>query len=194
VLGDVMGKGLSASLFASEARAVMRGHARFTGIGEAVARTFTTTGHDFEANDRFSTLWVARLDPVTGRLDYVDAGHGLAIIVSKHRYRRLYQEYLPIGMPIEDTWTTASDVLAEDELLVVMSDGLFDVLDDSFGELEARLRLFHDRQLSCRRIVDGLVDFAVSQGATDDVTVLAIRRVARGGLDATAQESVPATT
>ncbi|MCL2394174.1 MAG: SpoIIE family protein phosphatase [Acidimicrobiaceae bacterium] len=191
VLGDVMGKGLSASLFASEARAVMRGHAPFTDIGEAVARTFATTGRDFEANDRFSTLWVGRMDPITGTLDYVDAGHGLAIIVSKDRYRRLDQDYLPIG-PLEDTWSMASDFLAEDELLIIMSDGLFDVVDDSFGELEARLRLVYDLKMSCRRIVDTLVTFAISQGATDDVTVLAIRRIAE--LDATTQGSAAGTT
>ncbi|MCL2418553.1 MAG: SpoIIE family protein phosphatase, partial [Conexibacteraceae bacterium] len=112
VLGDVMGKGLAASLIASEVRAVLRGHSRYTDVGDAVARTSTTTRHDLEANNRFSTLWVGRLDPVTGMLDYVDAGHGLAIIASPDGYRRLYQEYLPLGMPIEDSWARASDLLA----------------------------------------------------------------------------------
>ena len=178
-LGDVMGKGLAASLIASEVRAVLRGHSRYTDVGDAVARTYTTTRHDLEANNRFSTLWVGRLDPATGALDYVDAGHGLAIIASQHGgYRRLYQEYLPLGMPVEDTWTKGSDVLAEDELLVVVSDGVFDVLDDSFEEAEARLHTILDPTLSCQQVVDRIVDFAVSNAASDDVTALAVRRVA----------------
>jgi len=185
VLGDVMGKGLAASLIASEVRAVLRGHSRYTDVGDAVARTSTTTSHDLEANNRFSTLWVGRLDPVTGALDYVDAGHGLAIIASQRGYRRLYQDYLPLGMPIEDPWTKASDILAEDELLIVVSDGVFDVLDDSFQQVETRLQAVLDRGLSCRQIVDRIVDFAVSHAATDDVTALAVRRVGTPGADTT---------
>jgi phosphoserine phosphatase RsbU/P len=176
VLGDVMGKGLAASLIASEVRAVLRGHSRYTDVGDAVARTFTTTRHDLEANSRFSTLWVGRLDPATGTLDYVDAGHGLAIIASQQGYRRLAQEYLPLGAPIEDTWVKASDLLGEQELLVVVSDGVFDVLDDSFEQVEARLDDILDPGLSCRQIVDRIVDFAVSHGASDDVTAVVVRR------------------
>lgn len=193
VLGDVMGKGLAASLIASEVRAVLRGHSRYTDVGDAIARTSTTTRHDLEANNRFSTLWVGRLDPETGVLDYVDAGHGLAIIASQRGYRRLSQEYLPLGMPVEDAWTRASDVLAEDELLVVVSDGVFDVLDDSFDEAEARLHAILDPELSCRQIVDRIVDFAVSHAATDDVTALALRRVASDGADVAPPEPAPAT-
>jgi len=194
VLGDVMGKGLAASLIASEVRAVLRGHSRYTDVGEAVARTATTTRHDLEANNRFSTLWVGRLDPVTGALDYVDAGHGLAVIASQRGNRRLYQEHLPLGVAIEDTWTMASDVLAEDELLIVVSDGVFDVLDDSFEKAEARLHTILDPELSCRQIVDRIVDFAVSHAATDDVTALALRRVAGAGADATSQDPASAMT
>lgn len=177
VLGDVMGKGLAASLIASEVRAVLRGHSRYTDVGGAVARTSTTTRHDLEANNRFSTLWVGRLDPATGALDYIDAGHGLAIIASQRGYRRLSQDYLPLGAPIEDAWNKASDVLAEDELLVVVSDGVFDVLDDSFEQVEARLSAILEPGLSCEQIVDRIVTFAVTNAASDDVTALAVRRV-----------------
>ncbi|WP_245907332.1 PP2C family protein-serine/threonine phosphatase [Leucobacter massiliensis] len=176
VLGDVMGKGLAASLIASEVRAVMRGHSRDAEIDEAVRRTSATTRHDLEANNRFSTLWVGRLDPATGALDYLDAGHGLAIIASDRGYRRLDQPYLPLGMPIEDEWTRDDDTVAEDELLVVVSDGVFDVLDDSFEQVEAKLKDILDPGLSCQQIVDRIVDFAVANAATDDVTALAVRR------------------
>jgi serine phosphatase RsbU (regulator of sigma subunit) len=191
VLGDVMGKGLAASLIASEVRAVLRGHSRYTDVGDAVARTYTTTRNDLEANARFSTLWVGRLDPATGELDYVDAGHGLAIIVSERGYRRLYQEFMPLGAPIEDSWTKATDVLAEDELLVVVSDGVFDVLNDSFEEVEAQLSNILEPGLSCREIVDRIVGFAASHEATDDVTALVLRRV--GGADADTGPGGPAS-
>jgi serine/threonine protein phosphatase PrpC len=90
-------------------------------------------------------------------------------------------------MPIEDEWVRESDVLGEDELLVVVSDGVFDVLDDSFDEAEARLNAILDPELSCRQIVDRIVDFAVSHDATDDVTAVAVRRIPGGGVEATSQ-------
>ena len=172
---------------------MLRGHSRYTDVGDAVARTSTTTRHDLEANNRFSTLWVGRLDPTTGALDYVDAGHGLAIIASQRGYRRLYQEYLPIGAPVEDTWEKASEAVGADELLLVVSDGVFDVLDDSFDEAEARLHAVLDPGLSCQQIVDRIVDFAVSHEATDDVTALAVRRVVGAGAQATSAGPAPAT-
>ncbi|GAB3601270.1 PP2C family protein-serine/threonine phosphatase [Microbacterium tumbae] len=189
VLGDVMGKGLAASLIASEVRAVLRGHSRYTDVGDAVVRASKTTRHDLEANNRFSTLWVGRLEPETGDLDYLDAGHGLAIIASQRGYRRLTQGYLPLGAPIEDDWTKATDVLAEDELLVIVSDGVFDVLDDSFEQVEAKLDDILDPGLTCRQIVDRIVDFAVSNGATDDVTAVALRRLP--GADAPRHQMIP---
>jgi len=193
VLGDVMGKGLAAALIASEVRAVLRGHSRYTDVGDAVARASTTTRHDLEANGRFSTLWVGRLDPAGGALEYVDAGHGLAIIASERGYRRLAQDYLPLGTPIEDTWTRASDVLAEDELLVVVSDGVFDVLDDSFEQVEAKLHSILEPGLSCRQIVDRIVTFAVSHEATDDVTAVVVKRVADARPGATSEDTPTAT-
>jgi serine phosphatase RsbU (regulator of sigma subunit) len=178
VLGDVMGKGLAASLIASEVRAVLRGHSRYaSGVADAVARTSTTTRQDLEANGRFSTMWVGRLDPATGAVDYIDAGHGLAVIASPRGDRRLFQENLPLGVPFEENWVQASDTLADDELLVVVSDGVFDVLDDSFEEATARLQKFLDPELSCRAIVDRIVDFSLDSAATDDVTALAVRRL-----------------
>lgn len=177
VLGDVMGTGLGASLIASEVRAVLRSHSGYTDVGDAVARTAAATRHDLEAVSRFSTLWVGRLDPATGVLDYVDAGHGLAIIVSPRGSRRLFQEYVPLGMPIEETWLHTSDALADDEVLVVVSDGVFDVFDGHLEEAEAMLQAVLEPGQTCRQIVDLIVDYATDHGAADDVTALAVRRV-----------------
>ncbi len=192
-LGDIMGKGLAASLIASEVRAVLRGHSRYTDVGDAVARTYTTTQHDLEANSRFSTLWVCRLDPATGALDYVDAGHGLAIICSPTRPpRRLYQDYMPLGL-FKDDWTRVNDVLEEDELLVIVSDGVFDVLDDSFDVAYEKLPAIFEQNRTCAEIVDQIVDFAVANDATDDVTVVVARRTGTAAPSAASIVASPAT-
>src|SRR5918997_2146348 len=80
VIADVMGKGLSASLIASEMRAVLRTHSRYVALGEAIQRTADTTVHDLENSGSFVTMWAGRLDPEDGTLHYVDAGHGLGVL------------------------------------------------------------------------------------------------------------------
>jgi serine phosphatase RsbU (regulator of sigma subunit) len=175
VLADVMGKGLAASLIASEMRAVLRAHSRYVGVGEAVRRTNETTSRDLQTNGRFVTLWVGRVDPADGALEYVDAGHGLAVIVSPRGARRLVQHDLPLGMPVPSTWTQATDTLAPDELLVVVSDGVFDVVGSVDAALEAVQPLV-DPTLSCGEVVDRIVRYAAEQGTADDVTAVVVRR------------------
>ncbi|WP_165350380.1 PP2C family protein-serine/threonine phosphatase [Xylanimonas protaetiae] len=188
LLADVMGKGLAASLIASEVRAVLRTHARYVGVAEAVRRSAETTARDLDSNGRFVTLWAGRVDPRTGDVEYVDAGHGLGVIASPRGVRRLTQDQLPLGMPVDTTWTSAHDVLAEDELLVVVSDGVFDV----FGSVEAALdgveRLL-EPPMSCADVVDRIVAYAAARGTSDDVTAVVVRRTGSApGAGATRQE------
>lgn len=173
-LADVMGKGLSASLLASEVRAVLRTHSRYGSLAQAVNRTVESIQHDLEANGSFVTMWAARFDPADGSIRYVDAGHGLAAIVSPHGVRRLAQANVPLGVPLEQTLEAEADVLGPDETALVVSDGVFDV----FGELDAALAALRELaapELSPGQIVDRIVDYAASHGAADDLTAVALR-------------------
>ncbi|WP_165399899.1 PP2C family protein-serine/threonine phosphatase [Xylanimonas ulmi] len=178
VLGDVMGKGLAASLIASEIRAVLGTHSTYVALDEAVRRTSEATAHDLESNGRFVTLWGGRLDPIDGTLHYVDAGHGLAALASSRGVRRLAQEHLPLGMPVASRWTQASAVMAPDETLVVVSDGVLDVFGDLGVALDA-VRELTVTGASCGVVVDSIVEQAAGRGATDDVAAVAVRRTAR---------------
>lgn len=179
LLADVMGKGLSASLIASEMRAVLRTHSRYVGVAEAVRRSAETTAGDLDSNGRFVTVWAGRVDPRTGDVEYVDAGHGLGVIASPRGVRRLYQDQLPLGITADTTWTSAHDVLAEDELLVVVSDGVFDV----FGSVEAALDAVEsllEPRMTCAEAVDRIISYAEEQGTSDDVTAVVVRRTGPG--------------
>ncbi|MFC4616820.1 PP2C family protein-serine/threonine phosphatase [Cellulomonas algicola] len=174
VLADVMGKGLAASLIASEMRAVLRTHSHYVEVDEAVRRTNDTTSRDLESNGRFVTLWAGRLDPVDGSVEFVDAGHGLAVVASERGVRRLAQEHPPLGVPVPSRWSSVRDVLAPDESLVVVSDGVFDVFGGVDEALDA-VRAVAVSARSCVELVDRTLEFVSGQGATDDVTVVAVR-------------------
>ncbi|QAY64624.1 GAF domain-containing protein [Xylanimonas allomyrinae] len=182
VLGDVMGKGLAASLIAAEMRAVLGTHSRYVALDEAVRRTSEATLQNLESNGRFVTLWGGRLDPADGTLRYVDAGHGLAALASPRGVRRLVQRSMPLGMPVPVTWAQTTAVMAPDETLVVVSDGVLDV----FGDLGIALDAVRDLIVTgrtCADVVDRIVEQAAGRGATDDVAAVVVRR-ASGEQDA----------
>jgi serine phosphatase RsbU (regulator of sigma subunit) len=79
-LGDVMGKGMPAALLMATVRAALRPIARNAFPADAVAAAGAALDDDLTRAGSFVTLFHARLDPTSGRVDYVDAGHGYAVV------------------------------------------------------------------------------------------------------------------
>ena len=78
-LGDVMGKGMPASLLTATVRAALRvvAHLPVSAAVEAVNKALSP---DLLRSDSFVTLFHAALEPESGQLTYVDAGHGMAFV------------------------------------------------------------------------------------------------------------------
>jgi len=174
--GDVMGKGIGAALIASSVRAVLRGAARFISIDEAFNRTAYDLDQDLGDTSTFVTAFGACLDPATGRGQYVDAGHGLAVILDSESVpRRLTSGGLPIGAISGDHWQAHDFVLEKGDVLVVVSDGILDFFDDP-NEGLAALSELGERRLSAQGMVDELTAFVERSGPVDDVTVVVVKR------------------
>ena len=176
--GDVMGKGIGAALIASSVRAVLRGAARFISIEEAFNRTAYDLDQDLGDTSTFVTAFGACIDPVTGQGRYVDAGHGLAVVIDDEGVpRRLTSGGLPIGAISGDRWEAQDFVLAQGDVLVVVSDGILDFFDEPTDALQALSEL-GDRGLSAQQMVDEITAFAERAGPVDDVTVVVVKRSA----------------
>lgn len=175
--GDVMGKGIGAALIASSVRAVLRGAARFISIEEAFNRTAYDLDQDLGDTNTFVTAFGACIDPVTGRGHYVDAGHGLSVVVDTEGIpRRLYSGGLPIGAMSGDRWESRDFALDPGDSLVVVSDGILDFFDDPSEALGALCEL-QAEGLTAQGMVDRISEFTERSGATDDVTVVVVKRV-----------------
>jgi hypothetical protein len=174
--GDVMGKGIGAALIASSVRAVLRGAARFISIEEAFNRTAYDLDQDLGDTNTFVTAFGACIDPVTGEGQYVDAGHGLAVVIDAEGVpRRLTSGGLPIGAISGDHWLAHDFVLDHGDVLVVVSDGILDFFDDPADGLAALSEL-GDRGLTAQQMVDEITAFAERSGPTDDVTAVVVKR------------------
>jgi hypothetical protein len=174
--GDVMGKGIGAALIASSVRAVLRGAARFISIEEAFNRTAYDLDQDLGDTSTFVTAFGACIDPVTGKGQYVDAGHGLAVVLDAEGIpRRLTSGGLPIGAISGDHWLAHDFVLNHGDVLVVVSDGILDFFDEP-GAALAALSELGDRKLSAQQMVDEITEFAERSHPMDDVTVVVVKR------------------
>lgn len=176
--GDVMGKGIGAALIASSVRAVLRGAARFISIEEAFNRTAYDLDQDLGDTNTFVTAFGACIDPATGHGRYVDAGHGLAVVLDREGVpRRLVSGGLPIGAISGDHWDAHDFVLDDGDTLVVVSDGILDFFETLNDGLEALSRMA-DRGLGAQAMVDEITGLVERAGPVDDVTVVVVKRSA----------------
>ncbi|MBT1634594.1 PP2C family protein-serine/threonine phosphatase [Clavibacter michiganensis] len=175
-LADVMGKGVGAAILAAGVRATIRLAARTDGVRSTMVRTATALVDDLASAGSFSTLFHARLELTTGILTYVDAGHGLTLVIRADGSTvRLRGRHLPLGLEAPDAWQEESIRLEPGDTLLVFSDGLLDFFDDEVAA-QAYLAEFLRLHGSPRRFIDALnARTPVSQA--DDCTIVAVQRL-----------------
>jgi serine phosphatase RsbU (regulator of sigma subunit) len=177
MVADVMGKGIPAALLAASARAVLRGTFQYNAAPEAMARAAGALTPLLEEAGAFITTFIARLDTGSGALEYIDAGHGLALILGPDgTWRRLASSGPPLGVLPDWTWDLHTDALAPGETLLVVSDGFLDFFAD-LHEAVATAAALNSLAATAEELVVLCNDYADSAVAEDDTTVLALRRV-----------------
>ncbi len=180
-LADVMGKGMGGAILMATVRAVLRVAAGQPSLADGVTYASIALEDDLAQTDSFFTLFLARARGDDGDVQYVDAGHGLAMIVRVDgSIERLDKRGLPVGMMTDATWDDATFRLASGDTLIVCSDGILDVRGgaDSHEDVARVLREVADVALgmeSAQAIVETLTDVGADQ--PDDVTVLVMRRL-----------------
>lgn len=177
MLCDVMGKGMSAALVAAGVRVVARAATPHHTLASTVQRMADDLAGDLEETGSFVTAFATRVSPDDGRLEYVDAGHGLAFVLEPGGgFRRLQSAGLPIGALPDETWTPSQEVVAPGECLVVVSDGLLDVHED-VPALVASIRTLTEVTGTADELAHAIARSG-GRSTSDDVTVVLARREA----------------
>ena len=175
-LGDVMGKGLSASLTMATARAALRGAAAVEPMDAGLTQAAEVMSAALEANNAYVTLFHASFDPRTGDLQYIDAGHGHArLLRGATRQELLPVRSAPVGVFPDAQFVVGSATLTPGDSLVVFSDGLLDLRPD-LATKDVQLPFDVRRAPSAQQMVDLLAQGARNKDLFDDVTVVALRR------------------
>jgi len=176
VLADVMGKGIPAALIGAGVRSLMRGAARFNDLETAVNRVADSIEPDLTETSTFVTMLAARLDPRTGVLTYVDAGHGIAgIVTHQGKAEQFDSDGLPLGAPAWEPWRAEQVQLEPGDTFVALSDGaldLFETIDEAREAIRETIVNARDPQ----EVVDIVATYSKDHHATDDVTCVVIKR------------------
>lgn len=183
-LADVMGKGTAAALIGAGVRVALRAahQAVVSGadLGLVLDRLEEGAIGDLERAGSFVTLFEGVADLATGRLRFVDAGLGLGVLVRADGTAEHVRGHdLPLGVVPGTGFTQHETVLEPGDRLMLLSDGVLDLLDDPddwFEPLATILRRYQEP----RAVIGDIATRAIDRTATDDVTVVVVQRRAAG--------------
>jgi serine phosphatase RsbU (regulator of sigma subunit)/pSer/pThr/pTyr-binding forkhead associated (FHA) protein len=185
-LGDVSGKGTGAALLMTVLRAAVRAHWTDPGLAEAVARINRTVCQNVPSS-KYVTFFLATLDPATGRLDYVNAGHNPPILVrASGEVEKLAAGGLVLGIFEAVSYEGGAVVMERGDMLVVYSDGVTETWDpdgEEFGEDKLVALAVADRAKGADAVQDAILceieAFEQGARATDDRTLIVLKHEAR---------------
>lgn len=182
-LADVSGKGIPAALLVSTVHACLHLllDVGFADLPSVVAR-LNRLLYGFSATRKYATLFLARFEPASRRLRWVNAGHNPPILLRGARLELIESGGVPVGMLEGVSHAEGSHFLSPGDLLVIYSDGITeanDADDQEFG-MERLTRLVkasaHLPAASLpARILEEVASFAAETPQYDDQTVLVAR-------------------
>jgi phosphoserine phosphatase RsbU/P len=198
VVADVCGKGVPAALFVALTRSLLRASSLAPWAfqrGEDMTAEDVLAGALWFTNDyiatehgesnMFITVFYGVLEPATGELSYVNAGHNppLVLPVGAGPARELESSALPVGIVSGQVYEIARTTLAPGEQLISFSDGITEAMNvagEPYGD-ERMLDALHAHSgtpapalvETITRLVD---EFAAGAPQADDMTLLILQR------------------
>lgn len=184
-LGDVSGKGTAAALLMSSVHAAI--HAQVAAnrpLAEMIKSVNIYLAENTPAN-RFVTMFIAILDPQTGNLSYINAGHNPPLVGhTDGTVEQLTSGGLPLGLLSMADYEAAETNLSKGEAILVYSDGVSEannIREEEFG-MERLIEVFR-RNLGASaagirdKVESSLSAFTQTAPANDDITLVLVKRV-----------------
>lgn len=186
-IADVADKGVGAALIMATTRAILRGTARHMySPGEALARANELLVPEVPMG-MFVTCLYAILDPVSGRLQYANAGHNWPYRRHNGQVSELRASGMALGVMPDMQYEEHETIIAPSECLLLYSDGLTEAHNPQ-GEMFDFPRL---QALMAHNASSGpeLIDYLLAELARftgsdweqeDDMTIVTLQRTGDG--------------
>jgi sigma-B regulation protein RsbU (phosphoserine phosphatase) len=181
-LGDVVGKGLAAAMYAALVMGTLRG---INKTGEDTAAVLTLLNKRLlvrPISGRYCATLYALFDPITRQLTFSNAGLPHPVLVSDGKYSRLGEGGLPSAVFQGASYDKYTVRLAPGDSVLFATDGLHELRNhrdedfswDRLGELWSECsRKTADESLDY--LFEGAKSFSDGAGPHDDITAVALR-------------------
>ncbi len=186
LVGDVAGKGMPAALLMSSLQA--RVQVLFdepTDLAALVTRLNRIINSNCPAN-RFISFFIGVLDPKTGQLNYVNAGHNPPLLARcDGTVEKLDCTGLILGIMPSARYEQQTVTLQPGDIVVLFSDGVTEAcrpdVDEEFGEERLAQAVFKLRDLPAQSIIEAInqqvQEFTVGSPPADDITLVIAKRL-----------------
>lgn len=188
VVGDVSGKGVPASLFMAVTKTFLKATASREDSPEKVLAIVNRELSSNEGQSLFVTIFFGIINIRTGEILYTNGGHNNPIVVKKNGEPSFVHPIggMVIGLMDDADFETGKFVLDPGELLFLYTDGVTEAMNEKREQYsEERLKSILKRSggLNCRETIESVFadvkSFAGKAPQSDDITMLAIRRIGR---------------
>ena len=145
-LGDICGKGLAAGMWTTCVMGLVREHAASSRDPQAIIAGVNRELRRMSSLAPPASLFLARLDPASGRLEYCSAGHPPTLLLRANgALESLSQGGMWLGLIADAAFVTGHTELRAGDVLLAYSDGILEArneADEEFGleRIEAQLR------------------------------------------------------
>jgi HAMP domain-containing protein len=183
MIADVSGKGYPAALTVANIQAMLHGIAFLNVSIEDAAAYINDKLCETLTGGRFVTMFIAKLDPETHSLSWLNAGHMPPLFYSHSSIRNLHASSPPMGLTPHLQFQPQCEHLSAGDVMFAYTDGLTDTLDrtgkDIFGEQRLLSWFDEHKQESLNQMKESLLSSLANFGkvaSEDDMTILCLRR------------------
>ena len=190
VVADVSGHDIASAIVMSMARNLIR---TFLKNDRSPASVLSKTSLALQADihsERYVSAFLGILDPATRNLVYSNGGNQPPLLLKQgsHKFQVLEAGGCPLGLLDDHTFTEESIELAEQDLLLVFTDGLIEAQSETRGFYE--LDRFQNLALQLRgaatvdlveTVYTRVIEFTGTDRLDDDFTLVALKGIPHDG-------------
>lgn len=183
-LCDICGKGLGAGMWTTHLVGLVNAHSVMSDEPEEIVKGVNSDLCRLSPAAPMASLFLARLDPISGKFDYCSAGHPPGLLLRAGGDLESLSEGGPlIGVLENASFKKGSVELLEGDVFLACTDGVLESVnqeDSEFGyeRLEEQLRVAGGGSAEALlfSVLGAVQDFAATRPLVDDLSIVIVRR------------------
>lgn len=183
-LGDICGKGLAAGMWTTHLVGLVRAHTTPGSDSESIVAGVNRDVCRTAALAPLASLFLGKLNLVTGVLKYCSAGHPPAFLLrAGGKLERLSEGGLLLGVVPDATYECGVRRLNSGDTLLVYSDGITESVNEAgeefgYARLETQMRRAQSNSADAVlfSVLGAVQDFAATCALVDDMSLAVVRR------------------